>query len=181
MQCTLPCPLLMTFLCPRVTFVLSAREVFLWSRGDDSNSDIWFTASDRKYFTIGVKGKQEAKFGLSDIEGSGNAAKVQTHVIILGTNGKSSIKEQIGTAVVYSVDTPGILDEREMRYFWFSWESGWIQVGKGLTVGDEMFINWKPKSPHEIKSITPFFGTGNTDPQFHFRNIPGKSRLYSHP
>ena len=48
-------------------------------------------------------------------------------------------------------------------------------MGKGLRVGDNMFLNWLPTDPHEIKSVTPYFGVNpGPNPEFHFRNVEGK-------
>lgn len=158
-------------------FFQSARDLFLWSRGGNSNSDIWFSQPNRKRFTFGARGCKSAKLGLSNGEGMGSAGKYDTHVIILGGDKNadtSVIKDQIGEKVAYSVDTPGILSCNEMRYFWVDWETGRIQVGKGLTVGANMFMDYLSKDPHEIKSITPFFGeSGIPNPEFHFRHVEG--------
>ena len=127
---------------------------------------------------FGARGCQAAKIGLSDGEGLGAAGQYNTHVIILGLEGNkhmSGIKDQIGGGpVAVKTSTPNILSCTETRYFWVSWQTGRIQVGKGLRIGDNMFLNWLPTETHDIKSVTPFFGDdAGTNPEFHFRNVEG--------
>ncbi|VDI03753.1 Hypothetical predicted protein [Mytilus galloprovincialis] len=50
----------------------------------------------------------------------------------------------------------------EFRSFWVSWSGGHIKIGRGPTVGENMFVEWEDPSPTNVRSIGMCTWWGNT-------------------
>ncbi|ELU12988.1 hypothetical protein CAPTEDRAFT_69653, partial [Capitella teleta] len=59
------------------------------------------------------------------------------------------------------VETPDVMHCNETRYFWISWKNGVIEVGRGLVVGNRVFmVWWKDPEPYKVNGIAISTGFG---------------------
>ncbi len=60
-----------------------------------------------------------------------------------------------------AVDTHGILNNTEFRYFWVTWSNGIIRVGHGFIMGKNIIMEKNYPSTTEIKYLSLFNGFGS--------------------
>ena len=77
---------------------------------------------------------------------------------------RTEIRSEIQGDVEHVMDTPNILDCNELRSFWISWNSGFVQVGQGMVVGRGVLLGWQDEEdiPRPINWISVSTGFGST-------------------
>ena len=72
-----------------------------------------------------------------------------------------------------TASTPNILNCNEMRFFWLSWDSGQLEVGKGMVYPEGRFIGWLDSLPHPVTTISLSTGFG-ASANWRFPITPGR-------
>ena len=67
--------------------------------------------------------------------------------------------------------TPNILSCNEVRYFWIRWANGYIEVGKGMTVGVDHFMAYQRGYPPEVNYFG-LAGQEDTNRYWVFTELP---------
>jgi Farnesoic acid 0-methyl transferase len=78
---------------------------------------------------------------------------------------------------VHDVETPDILSCDEYRYFWISWISGWIDVGRGHIVGSSRFLAWLELERTAIATVNVASGF-TSDSWWLFGSLIGTLAIY---
>ena len=98
-----------------------------------------------------------------------------THEIRLGSNGnQQSYLKQLTKATNITVDTPEILNCAELRYFWILWLGRHVEVGRGPTVGEEVFLSFRDAGLNPRTAYFLGFGTQDISATtWEIRQVPG--------
>ena len=117
------------FCISRFCLYFAARLLNVTTREDTDDYDqVWMSSHELDYGIFRVKASANAHILLSDtiLDAHANVYEV---VIGISSNTESVIREsKYGTDQV-RVDTPGIVDINEVRFFWCKWTDQKLQVG----------------------------------------------------
>ncbi len=80
-------------------------------------------------------------------------------IVLGGWSGTKSIIRLGNQNAHNTVDTPNILDATSYREFWLSWDHNMVKVGRGLHVGQEVFM--EKRYPFNIKHMSVWNGFGS--------------------
>ncbi|CAG2214775.1 unnamed protein product [Mytilus edulis] len=85
------------------------------------------------------------------------AASTLRYEILMGgwANTKSAIRRTDSNFTILSIkfDNVGILDCNAYRQFWASWENGYIRLGTGVIVGQNLECSWTDPEPFVVRSV----------------------------
>ena len=164
----------MFFLSSSVNVLLPARMVFAWTPDSFGYHHLWMTEREKTSFQFGIRTCNDALLALTQTYGyTSNGYEV----VIGGFGGGKSVirKPAQGTDRV-EAETPDITHCEETRYFWVSWEGGAIEVGRGLVVGDRIFMRWVDPDPYAITAIG--ISGWNKENSWEFSHNEGKHNCY---
>ncbi|CAH1774399.1 unnamed protein product [Owenia fusiformis] len=131
-----------------------------------------FSLTGRTSLSFLIKASGGAHILLAEI--SGDLDDSASHQIELGieNNQYSEIRSRHGTTHHVRVETPGILNKNEYRAFWIGWNGANIQVGRGKTIGQDVFMKWQ--APEDFKASYTAISTEEGIPgKWIFVNIMG--------
>ena len=121
-----------------------------------------------------VQAKNDATIRLTKVPGDTSSADRYEIIIGAYANTKSMIRLGKRPAEPKKVvDTPSVLNETEMRYFWISWKGGNIEVGRGIVRGLEKFMDWKNSAPFRVGGVSVGSGWGSAA-EYRIDLIPGE-------
>ena len=125
---------------------------FTWTPKRFGYGPLWITERQKSSFQFGVHTCNDALLALTSMYGS---TSLSYELVIGGWGGAwSSIRKVVQSAEnKVRVSTPDLMHCNETRYFWTSWEGGVIEVGRGLVVGDRMFMRWVDPDPHNVTAV----------------------------
>ncbi|KAL4240103.1 hypothetical protein ACF0H5_000897 [Mactra antiquata] len=95
----------------------------------------------KTFLTFMIKAKCDAHIALSATYGELHKKTIE---IVIGAenNSKSMIKDGVEGSVRADALTANVLSGNELRYFWISWGSNKIEVGRGAHYGEGKFLEW---------------------------------------
>lgn len=105
-------------------------------------------------FQFQVKACMDLHIFLTQNPGSVEAYAYQ---IVLGSddNQKSSIRKKEPYQHTETFDTPNVLNCESYLDFWLSWTSNIIEMGTGVTTGNNMLFSWRDVSnPYPINVLS---------------------------
>ena len=76
------------------------------------------------------------------------------------------------TCLNLQTKTPDVVDCREMRPFWISWEAGLIRAGTGNLRDENILLEWRDPEPIGVGLVAISTGFGNTG-EWQFTNVLG--------
>ena len=77
--------------------------------------------------------------------------------------------------ILAQAQTPGLLHCDITNWFWVRWINGSIEVGRGMTVGDEIFMRtFKSVSTENLHQISIQSDVVSNEAFFQIRNFEGK-------
>jgi len=113
-----------------------------------------------KAVIFSVKAKNDAHIGFfSDKKG---LSEVYEIVLSGWGNKKSVIRQKNQGRNEVSISTRGLLDKRRFKDFWADAKGGLVRVGKGITVGQNIMMQWKDPNPHTATYVGFMTGWGAT-------------------
>ncbi|CAC5408476.1 unnamed protein product [Mytilus coruscus] len=91
-------------------------------------------------------------------------AYTNTRTYLLKRNNDSLLQSSMTEVFQGGLPTEEIntLNCLEFRPFWINWSGGHIKIGRGSTLGVNMFVEWEDPSPSEVRSIGICTWWGNT-------------------
>jgi len=134
-----------------------------------SYNTLWLLQSQKTYVKFGVKACNDALLALSAQMDSSTF----TYEVVIGgyNNTQSDIRPGFSQTPSISASTPGILSCTETRYFWVSYEGGFIEVGQGLDLGQRRILDWKYENPHTVTAIG--FSGWDAEDEWEFSHTEG--------
>ena len=153
---------------------LTARTTIIRTSPENSKSDVWVAEYQQKHLTFAIRTCKTAKIYINDK--MSNLGKAYS--VTLGSNRNQKSKVTQKDNVLAQEDTPGILNCDGFRFFWLSWSSNVILVGRGLRVGDGDFLRTPFIDTTNLTSMT--IQSSQTEAFWEFRNVEGKM-LQEHP
>ena len=100
----------------------------------------WLTVSERQEFIFKVRASQGVYVRLATYLGD---AVSDIYTVGVGTHANSFSMIWKDGENGSPVQTPGILDQYELRAFWVTWRWGFIEFGKGLTPGLDRLVGYE--------------------------------------
>lgn len=135
----------------------------------------WYNLPGRTSVVFKIKACGDAYVALSMYTG---VTSTDTYEVVIGgfNNKRSEIRMEPGGQHVAEADTAEILSCSESRAFWISWDNNEVLVGKGASVGYEVFLAWREVNPHPVEGVSIATGqdSGQLGGTWEFTDIPGR-------
>lgn len=138
---------------------------------DTQFAPLKITESQKVSFQFGVQTCDSAVLGLSD-SSTGQIlyeitiGKMQSAIRKASQSKPQVIEQTAGTSC------------NEVKYFWISWRGGVIQVGRGVTTGDQIFMWW---ADPDIVYFNTISVQATKKAKWHFSSIDGKFNFPNTP
>lgn len=142
---------------------LSGNYHLILTRSDDGNfTHVSFKMANREYIYLRIRACYGARIRL---DGPG-------YVVEIGMNDNERIAIRLANeTIVKSVESPGILSCRHLRFYWISWFSGVVEMGRDAPL-ENVLISWTDSAPVPVTGFA--LGTEiGTEGEWQIEQHPG--------
>ena len=174
-----PCTWFIYFVHPLNSVILRYRDCFTFqgyylgvlTPDDFRYNYVWQTTTYKNnHFRFWVRACHDVHLNLSPVHGE------RFYEVVIGGWDNSMSVIRFGGSHRVEYRENGIVDCKEFREFWVSWDRGVIRVGKGNEIRRQEFMFWSVEDFGEINHLSMSAGYGS-DALWVFNNDLGKNIL----
>ena len=158
-------------------YVLLATGFFLNTRAESSYRQFWYSLSHEGVTSFKVKACEDASISLSKYPG---VFLHSTYELVLGAEGNTKTKLRRDPKLATwdkEVSTPNIIACGQNRWFWISKYDDWLQVGRGVAPGNDVFFEYYDANHYPINSIS-FSTSSKAVGQWEYTHLTGGNYFF---